>query len=126
MDMIRHRAMIASCAEEANEWKNGDMTIYQREVRVALVKAIEPGTYRMYANVTSTDTDDSTCLFFLHKGDPNATISGSYLQFHRGGDTVIFTISTKATGCAMYASSNYLKSNGDTCVWKDIRIERIR
>lgn len=105
-----------------NLWAYGDYTFIQRK-RIDLDKPLSPGTYFVSAVVTSTDTDNITCLIGFIGGDKDGNIL--YRSIARNNRvTINATIYNQVSAIYLMASGNYDNGKGDTATWKDIMIHK--
>jgi hypothetical protein len=79
------------------------------------------GTYTLSALVTSTDTDDTRCLFVVCDSDNQSLANGRLDRDTRGSAT--FTITEQADNIIFYASDSNVHSIDDTATWTNVQIE---
>lgn len=103
----------------AQLWDAGDVigTPGTTYTQADLSTPIQPGTYTMTADVTSSDTDSDTCLLY------DLTNSVSLGQFSRGlGKSVTFSTSKTIQKFCFYNGKDYAASVGDTSSFKNIML----
>ena len=115
-------AVARALAGRANLWRNGDVTVSERNLRLALTRPLEAGNYRMWADVDSTDTDTTTCLIFFHNGNVNTPTSANIYLPRNSSAYTDFTINSRSGQIALYTASTYGLSSGDTATFANIRI----
>ena len=116
---------MASTSQPPNLWGDGDQT-FTRNRSVSLSTPLPAGTYRIVADVTSTDTDDTTCLVILYINNPN--LEREYVTFRLSRTTaasVDFTLPATYYNAILYASTSYSKSAGDTATFANIKLYKI-
>lgn len=103
----------------AQLWDAGDVigTPGTTYTQADLSAPIQPGTYTMTADVTSSDTDSDTCLLY------DLTNSVSLGQLSRGmGKSVTFTANKTIQKFCFYNGKDYTASVGDTSSFKNIML----
>lgn len=100
-------------------WGDGDVIVELGAVgkEVGLSVPIQPGTYTITADITSSDTDGDTCL--LHDMTNNVSLG----LFARGaGKSVTFTTDKIIKSLSFYNGKNYATSVDDTSSFKNIML----
>ena len=100
-----------------NLWSGGNVS-GTRSAQVLTIW-LPAGTYTVSAVVTSSDTDDTTSRILIYTEAGNINV---YLN-RNTRSSATFTIESKASLFAFYASSDSTKSIGDTFTYADIQIE---
>lgn len=77
---------------------------------------IPAGTYVIsYSNLTSTDSDATTCLCRLYDDSGGSNVQRATVNLSRGGpNNTVITVSGDTTFMRVYASDNAAHSSGDT------------
>jgi len=81
--------------------------------------ALKPGKYHVrFGNITSTDTDATTCQFVGFDTENSAVTNYSQLQRGNNIDFVL-TVNSETSYVRLYASSSYAAGAGDTVSYTD-------
>lgn len=118
---INNQVSNASEQVAGNLWTFGDLEIdgvkTTRQVEVSENFYLEPGSYTIVADVTSSDTDATYCGMYFYN------LEGTEIkkQIKRGENAVtIFPLAEAVNKIKFFASSNYNLSANDTATFKNI------
>lgn len=106
-----------------NYYNGGDVS---GELSVVVpVDRIEPGTYFISADSTSTDTDepDNILILFKQINDNKETTDVRFTILKRGSGSSKVILNNWINRIAFYASTNYQKSIGDSFTFSNIQLE---
>ena len=125
MGDLMTRWFMMAAGQPPNLWGAGDQTFVLNHT-VNLSTPLPAGKYRLIADVTSTDTDDTTCLVILYINNPN--LEREYVQFQLPrtiGASVDITLPATYYNAILYASTSDSKSSGDTATFANIKVYKI-
>lgn len=103
-----------------NLWKYGDVSGVQRQ-QITLEKLLRAGTYTISSLVTSSDTDESSCLILFRT--KNGDDVSSILLNRNVRSSVVVNIPRDVEVIWFYGSTSNTLSANDTFTFKDIQIE---
>lgn len=109
-------ANVTRCGKNLCNIGSASFTKYERYPLL-----LPSGTYTLSALVTSTDTDDTRCLFIVCDSNNQSLAVGRLDRDTRS--SVTFTITEQANNIALYAGYNSNQSTGDDATWANVQVE---
>lgn len=109
-------ANVTRCGKNLCNIGSASFTKYERYPLL-----LPSGTYTLSALVTSTDTDDTRCLFIVCDSNNQSLAVGRLNRDTRS--SVTFTITEQANNIALYAGYNSNQSTGDDATWANVQVE---
>lgn len=103
-----------------NLWDLGDVEFEKNNTFVLSNSLPANKTYILTADITSTDTDNTTCLIMVKYNSGYVALG----EITRGvKQSMVFTPKELVKGFSLYASDTATNSEGDTAIFKNIQLE---
>lgn len=112
---------------DGNKWTFGNQTFTQY-VAKTYDSAIPAGYYRLSANISSNDTDATTCAVMIYRASPYNSNNRivAFTMSRTQGASHVFYAPEPFVGIELYASNNYSRSSGDSATFSNISLEMFR